>query len=222
MLRLSRGVALFCALLVLSGCPDENSEFIDTDAIYFQFDVHETAGEATVSAQAAFFVGSTLGTPLELTSGDRISVNDVVLQEGILSRYFGTVPQADQYTYTFERDGESPYVSTGIPPAPVTITGPASGTALRYGTTFSVDWAASEDPESTVEISVRGGCFNQTYRDVLDNGHFDFAISTPEPPQEPCAAEVTITRTASFALDGNLDGRLALFTTTKVPVTVGP
>ncbi|MCB0341444.1 MAG: hypothetical protein H6626_13825 [Pseudobdellovibrionaceae bacterium] len=150
-------IVLFFSSATLFGCSNTDSENVKTKGIYASFDVSASNGAAT--AIAKFQVGGPTGSFLDLSSGDSITVNGLVLtrQEllGIIE-YRKSVPYSEGgiYTFVFSREDEEPYTSTVTLTEAVTISSPTAGANATKGQSLSVQWNAGADASDSISVSL--------------------------------------------------------------------
>ncbi len=239
------GLLTLCPLVLsLVGCPPTGSDAIRTDALSIVYNVVQIGDRAELRAD--FHVGSELGTPLQLSGGDEVSVNGTILNftpNIFFPRYSGTVVAADEYRFELNRTGEEPYISTVRPTLPVTITAPVPEAVISREAGFAVAW---EDPQpespmryevvldvASVNCSVSlvhgvDGVLADTFgvtdflSEVLDEAGEPTGETIPVCEGETLNGTLAVDSFNTGEMDPGLRGRIRAATRTSVDITLLP
>lgn len=138
-------------------CANEESKGIDISDFYATYDVSQY-NETYVEVYAGFHDGSPIGTSIELSQDDSITVNGIRLTEK--ETFFGafqyskTIYKAvdDIYVFVLTKGGVS-YTDSITMPSKLTITDPPNGSRINKGGVRMVYWNGTDNNTSiTIRI----------------------------------------------------------------------
>lgn len=222
---------LFVPATMMLGCiiqPTEDSCNIKTPGIFTEYNVSRSGNDVLV--QAKFWVGNRPGGTV-LNFGqckDRIEVNGKVLTE-VGNSYEAKLQQAEEYVFTFIREGEDPYVSRiSLPPA-VNITAPAAGETITRDKGFDIAWD-NNNAGGNLNLEVDGDCI-RPYPSVNGEEKPDNGVHSVPPngieatetgKDKTCEATIELTRTSGGELDSRLKGSIKAETSASMKFNSAP
>jgi len=172
-----RAFMALIALNFVASCDllSEDSDDVASENIFIQAEL-TGKGNSLTYIKVNLFKKGRLGQPLELVSGDKLTVSylgkSIVLKEDdqiVEIDYKGIIDNHGQgglYTLIFARHDGSKITSTVTMPEPYTIYSPSENTVFNENDNVSVTWSAAV---SGKEISFHGHLSCKTYEDDLSS-----------------------------------------------------
>lgn len=213
--RLRLVVILGVTLAVAQGCATSSSENIGTVEIHPEYTLTGNSA-SSVECAATFRVGGSLGTYLELTSGDNVTCSDgtntvTMTKEsdffgGVSYKATGLTYGANRtYTFTFNRPNKTgeTFASTVTLPAAVTIATPASDASVSKNG-FNLVWSGNGPGSVEVLVTHPNGSVTVNNKSDAGTANLDYqdlnSVTTG-------SGKVKITRSHSGVQATGLNGR---------------
>ncbi len=203
-------------LMLGAACADVDSKSIDTDGIVATYaavyDGEKARGEANLA------VGGQLGTQVELSDGDTLSVTYASETQTMTKTQFltiinyfsawrtGSFPEGTLFTFAFEREVKisAPDSSVNLP-SPYEITSPPPASPAAPGETFTLDLDNAEKPGESQKWRIAGTCIGAG-SESFTGASATVTIPAASTQQETtCDVTVTVRRTTEGTADPALD-----------------
>jgi hypothetical protein len=161
-------------LFVFFSCSFTESENVETSGIWVSYTIrHES--DSSIAVWAVFRVGGPFGTILQMSSGEYVTCNDVMLNQGILNCYinFDTPAPDNTYTFAFHRTDETITTIVTTPASPDDVsTNPADN--YNEWDPLDVIWnSADSESGDLIELDISGTNIHSYSRSgITDNGSY--------------------------------------------------
>ena len=211
--------------LCASGCATTASNDLRTSGFYVSYSLTQDSETADYVARASYRVSASNGNLVELSDGEAVYVNSVLLSTktkvaGIDINYSQTVPKgAATYTFDFRRSDNTNAPLNVAPPEAFTITSaPLSGTytTAMYTLTWTPGTAGGKMKISAG--SDQSGCNVLSIdQDLADNGSYTFAGDKLKGAGAlaDCTYTLTVEKTVTAAVGAPFKGGSATSTTKR-------
>ena len=206
----------FGLLLLGSACADVDSKSIDTDGIVATYKAVYDGDKARGEANLA--VGGQLGTQVDLSDGDELTVmyaSETQVMEKVqfltLINYTSPwrsaeFPEGTLFTFALDRPVKiSAPESTVNLPSPYTITSQPPASPAAPGETFTLELDNTEKAAESQRWSISGTCIGARFEDFSGA---TATVTIPNSSSEPgttCDATVKVERTLKGTADPELD-----------------
>jgi hypothetical protein len=212
----TKNAAGFGLLMLGAACADVDSKSIDTDGIVATYKAISDGDKARGRANLA--VGGQLGTQVDLSDGDELTVTyDSETQVMEKSKFLtiinydsawrtGPFPEGTLFTFAFDRDVKiSAPDSTVNLPSPFTITSSPPASPAAPGETFAVELDNAEKDDEGQSWSISGTCIGAAFEDFSGSTATVTIPAASTKQEKTCDVTVTIDRTRSGTADPALD-----------------